>query len=500
MKVFISNNYGGEICKFEFAREEEDCFGFGVRIDGFIETNSARIQHLTSTGRFVKDELCFKIPRNIIPTFQSKNFKVEYRADCMMIYRDRKEGFTFPINIFNNNIEDFNYRDPICIELEVIEEDEFIRNREAACRILLDNMNLSSNPLNYFNYAVEGGTASDKPESVSFIERKVEYNTSASSPSIDLADLEPNAVDKQPKGEPDGGGNNVKNGSVTLGLERLPELSSGDKGADSKADVEESTNANTSTILQLGSRDGKEDAAISDALELRPAKAQRGDGHPIQPGTFPEQFLDEINSIAENIVDKAVKDVNVPDDSLLESYEKEEKTISSELKENLGKILSKMFEEKCKVESEILRTLHKIQQDTDVPVFSERNVLKIRNNENSYVIVDEDSKLASVHHPEFIQGQGYVKISYLKNVRNTQIQIWREDVADGTLIDAQNIYSLTFDSDNCLEKIFEFSIDGFTLKTFAFEVLYILRIEMDGSEIRVPLTVLSPNAITSVVN
>ncbi|ELA41967.1 uncharacterized protein VICG_00984 [Vittaforma corneae ATCC 50505] len=503
MKVFISNNYGGEICKFEFVREEEDCFGFAVKINGFIETNSVRIQHLASTSKFVKDELYFKIPRNIIPTFQSKNFKVEYRADCTMVYKDKKQGFTFPINIFNNNIEDFNYRDPIYIELGIIEEDEFIKNRATVCRILLDNMNIGDNPLNYFNYTLENNDTSNRPESVSFIERKMEYGTPVSSPSIDLADLESAAADKQLKMASDSDTNSMQNNNVVLSSEEPSELFSDGIAIGNKTSIKKDVSTSNSQWQQSDNKDKKEeDSTIDSISEPLPIRNMDEAKHLDLLNSFPEQLLDEVRSVAENIVDEAIKQAHRPDNSVLEKCEKEDmaRPISDELKRSLGQILSKMFEEKCKIESEMLKTLQKIQQNTRTPVFSERNVLQIQNDESSYVVMGEDGKLASIYHPRFIQSQSYVKIVYLKNVRNTQVQIWREDMADGRLIDAQSIYSVTFDSDNCLKKIFEFDIDGFTLKTFAFEVLYVLKIEMDGSEIRVPLTVLSPNTITSISN
>lgn len=46
----------------------------------------------------------------------------------------------------------------------------------------------------------------------------------------------------------------------------------------------------------------------------------------------------------------------------------------------------------------------------------------------------------------------------------------------------QNMYSVSFDSGNCMERIFEFIIDDCTLETFAFGVSYHIEIYMDDSE------------------
>lgn len=329
MKVFISNNYGGEICKIKFEREKEKCFGFGVKISGFIETNSARIQHVTSLGKFVHDVLYFKIPRNIIPSFESKNFKVEYIADCTMVYKDIKDTIGFPIKICNGNIGDFNYQSPICMELEMAWEGEFVKNKETACRILLDQFQMNDDPLNY------------------------------------LVDV--------------------------------------------------------------------------------PKNQQKMDGS------------------------------------------------------DLKKLLSEMFEAKCKTEAETSEKVEKIQTETEAPIFPEANVFRVRNEEISCQVMDDEGAVASVNYLKFIKEDGYLRIEYFRNIKNTKIEIWREDTVDDKLIDAENVYSVAFDSENCLSKIFEFKIDGFSLKTFAFEMAYVLKIFMDGSETAMPLTILSSDTIVSLV-
>lgn len=66
MIVFISNDHGGEISRIKFVKEDEDCFGSGVILNGFIETPSAKSQHSASPGIFAKEELCYNTPKTLV--------------------------------------------------------------------------------------------------------------------------------------------------------------------------------------------------------------------------------------------------------------------------------------------------------------------------------------------------------------------------------------------------------------------------------------------------
>lgn len=457
MKVIISNNYGGKICRIEFEKEDPECFGIGVKISGFIETTTTRIQHVTSLGTFVKDVLYFKVPRNIIPTFKNKSFSVEYIAECVLIYKMKKEKFSFNFDIFNNNLENFDYKDPINIDLSIVDEEEYIRNKEKACEILLESMDMTKNVQNFVNMKNKDSLKSKDTGSISFINKKDKFQG-----------LSPSLSETQD--------NNIKNdNNITI-------IDNNIKNDNSIIDIKDEN-----SIIDI-----KNDNSI---VDVNNDNVTDKDSNIISIDKTTDFELNKIVNNNNDILDNLAK-------NLINKAKCDNKTeeISNELKEDLEKVISKLFEEKCKVDDKIVEELRNIAKNTSNPIFPERNVLRIGTNRNTFVVMEDDSKLAIVDSPNYVLKEGNIKLTFLKNVKNTQIQIWNEDFVEGVLMNAQRLFCMSFDSNDCLEKRIDFEIEGISLKTFAFKVSYSLNINMDGSEINIPLQLVSKNSIISYEN
>lgn len=420
MKVFVSNNYGGEVCKMEFLREDEECYGFGVKIDGFIETDSVKIHHLTSRAKFVQDSIEFKVPRNIIPSFKSKNFIVEYIVECTMIYKDWKDPLKFPLVIFNNNIGNFDYQHPLFLDLNMEDDTEYQKTKVEACKMLLGLMDMSNSPLN-----IAPKRAVDlvkKQDSASFIERKDEYVP----------------LDMSPQSLTEGSGERDE----TLKLLGVSLDTGNNKTITKNADDE---------IMQ----------GISDDAR------------------FSSKLQNEVGTV----INRAIHKID------------EKSCAIRKLEGDFGDALDKVFEEVRKLENETLQIAENMQQKMKKPDFREPNVLESQAKDQEYAIYNGDAQIGIAISPSIIFRHGWVIVKYLKEAKNTYLQIWREDSADGKLIDAECICSVGFDSENCLEKRFEFIIDGFTLKTFAFTIEFVLILKIDGLETRIPLQVVSPSTL-----
>lgn len=459
MIVEISNNYGGDICTMNFKSELEDCFGFAVKINGFIETNTFKIQHAASNGKFVQNSLVFKIPENIIPTFESKNFKVEYRVDCTLIFQDRKESVPFKLIIYNNNLIDFNYEGPINICLDIVSDDEFNINKELACKNLLANMKID--PMICFKKRT-----TDINKMISFIDDKagLDIPSLTSSPG-NLAGFELTTV---------------KEDTVKSNLLEAPN--------ESDRNSEESYESFTVKYKRMNEirNSGESESEKQDTPELDGIKSP-------ESKTLPEEIQDDVESIITKMLDISEQ---LKDKDNTEAEKK--KALEYELKKDLGNVLVKIIEKKNLIDEEMHKELFKLQNETAEPDFAMPATIKLSNSEKVFSIVDNGEELATLHYPEFITEMSSMRIVYLKNIKNTQVNVWREDKSNEAVVDMENVFSVAFDSENCLEKIICFDIKEFTLKTFAFEVSFSMKVTLDYSEAEIPLQVISKHVKTMI--
>lgn len=463
MRISVNNSYGGDICSIKFEKDA-GCFGYAVKVLGFIETNKVKIQHVYSQGKFVTDEIRFKVPHNIIPTFTSKNFKVWYECECATIFKDTKTPFSFAFEISNNNFGDFHYSNPFELDLNLVGEEDYLKKKEDICRLLLGRMQMPLSPKNLLSSMAksfrdvnkeiplvldQGGSES----TLSFIQSKEPvFSPSASSSELSLEQpsVSPPGLDTQFRAQPP--------------VEKLGENQ--ETGGFVEVKIEQSSYYSHCKNPKVNTRD--------------------------ESGVFSREVNDEIQSLiaqfaAEDALKSAKKLQESPGTKNRDNEEEPQKV-------NYEKLIQEMFEEKCRLESEFNDKLEVIQASTRVPSFRNPNLLEIRSYERTSTVIEAGSTIAHIVCPTLIKGQSYIKIKYQKNVRNTQINIWRQDYEKDNMIDAESIFCVSFDSDSCLEKLFDFKVQGFSLKNFVFEVRYILNISLDDSEISLPISVLGPNS------
>ncbi|KAM0680426.1 hypothetical protein GINT2_001486 [Glugoides intestinalis] len=482
MIVEISNNYGGDICTMKFNSQIEGCFGFAVKITGFIETKTFKIQHATSTGKFVQNSLVFKIPENIIPTFGSKNFKVEYQVDCTLIFQDRKESVPFSLVIHNNNLIDFNYADPINICLDIIPDNEFNINKELACKSLLANMKMD--PMICFKKP-----SSDIKSMVSFIDSKSELDIpSLTSSPGNLTGFELKTATKTNEEE-------VRNrnilqipGKSYRNSEALDNELHYNEVRDNELHYNEARDNFTVKYKQRKEMQNKEENGEFKSPKLEAIKRPESKSLPEEIQDDIDTIISKVLNISEQLKYKAVTEAE------------KKKSIVYELKKDLGCILSKIVEKKNILDEEMQKELLKIQNETAEPDFPMPTIVKLINSEKVFSIVDDGEELATLHYPAFITEKSSMRIVYLKSIKNTQVNVWREDACKGSVVDIENVFSMAFDSENCLEKTVYFDIKDFTLKTFAFEVSFTMKISLDYLEAEIPFQVVSKalNPISSL--
>lgn len=447
MKIFVSNSYGGDICSIKFEKDAQRCFGYAVKILGFVETNKVKVQHVSSHGKFITDEVRFKIPRNIIPTFESKNFKVWYMCECGAISKDAKVPFSFVFDISNNNFEDFQYTGPIGLDMNLVEEEEYLERKEEVCRLILSRMEA---PLDPKNLLMPLSKDEKQKGTLSFIQHSSVLN--ASSP--EQLSTSPMTGTVATAASDDADSPDLLPVPEDLGYIKMHSLQNGAKS--------DNTNPEKIVVEELGVE------SLSAGCKDNKISFRSSDD------VFSREVDEEIKSL---IVQLAAED------ALREEH-------VDKIPVDAGHEDQRMLEEKWCPDPELSSNL----QTTRPPSFREPNLLEMRSYESTSIAVEGEDTIARITYPAFMRGQGYIRIRYLRNVMSTQVGIWRQDYEDGCMIDTENVFGITFDSDSCLEKILEFDIRGFSLKTFMFEVRYVLSISFDDSEISLPINVLSPGA------
>lgn len=500
MLISISNNYGGDVCQIEFREKNRDCFGIGVKIDGFIETNNFKLQHVNSTPVFVENFLKFKVPRNIIPTYKSKNFKVEYIVKCTMIFQNKKEKLEFPIIIHNNNLIDFNYESPLEIKLEYFPGDDFLMKREAVCKILLEKMSRDLTN-NIENKGPGGLLVSGSTSFLSVPESCLESISSLD--GVSKAKENPEFEQKMPDQYSSVLGADNKedaNGSLGLSKDFLKETQNKTEIAE---DVIEKIIENES-ILQENINKESTDLEMVSKQDYTNDHTMCTNDHMMCTNDHTrctiDHTMDKVKNILDEEKDKSSNQKIVAQSFTMNTDILNNGEITNEIRENLQQIISSTLESNKEFENCMQSAFKKIQDELVIPTFLEPNFLNLSNTKKKFLIVNENESIANVYFPEFVFNIGTINIEYIKDVKNTRIEIWREDKTEDTLVDAELVFSLIFDSEHCLEKNFEFEIKGFTLKTFIFETRFYTRIILDGYEANIPLTVVSKNANVIVTN
>lgn len=136
MDVEICGNYAGELLKIFFKDETKQKMGGIIKINGFIETNSLRIQYLTTIPKYIKGTAELLLPKNIIPSYKYHSARVWY--ECVLILSP-EEVEIFSIEIFNNNLELFSTATPVVLEFGAPDNQEYYEKKDVLSSLILES-------------------------------------------------------------------------------------------------------------------------------------------------------------------------------------------------------------------------------------------------------------------------------------------------------------------------------------------------------------------------
>jgi hypothetical protein len=486
MKINIFDSYAGSICHVHFEKQT-DWFGIAVTIQGFIETNGTFLELFKSPGKFIVEDFKFKISKNIIPTFESKNFKIYYRLDCYLINKSTKFHFTVPLSIHNNNLIDFSekeYQDTSSFfDLEIKDCEEYEKSKKLICEFLIEKQ---VNPL---EEKITSPTSRFKNISSHIMDKiidSLQIDNTCEISADNKKTLKPEDIENTYQA----GNNQTVSENADLGV-NINTVQMSNANTDQAVNI----TPNRVSYINIDPKINKDTEYehhinLSDAIQANPN--QLNSQHVIN--------TNQINiTNFENIHSRATSDtphVNiVPDRNLLPESMKEFSTCA---KTNCSD-QSNSWKTNVDVKLKQTESFYKIlQENLQMPTFSEPNILTITTeNVSVFKIFEIENEIARVKLPEYFTSPSEIQIEFLKNIKNTKIEIWRQDFESGKLIDTEMVFFMSFDSEFCLEKIIHCSFEGYSIKNLIFEVKLIAILNLDDLEVIVPLKVLSPNCITS---
>lgn len=448
MKIFVKNSYGGGICTIKFERESEKYFGMGFQIDGYIEGPNTKVNYLTSNQVFIEDSITFKIPSNAIPTFSKNKYRVHYECKCILLYEMEKTPFVFEVKIFNNNLQDFNFEKPIELNLDLKNSEKYNLIKEMVCKALLSEI-------------------------------KSENNRDAKDASVSLGDLNPEIEEKQ----------NLK--------ENQSDYLSSNKDIETLQEEFKDLNIRNEDKASNNDQSGTQEATIfheipCDYLNNEVDQTQKhinsGAFSPDISSTdaFIGQCREYVAPISPSIgIEDPSKGLN--DDLDIEDSKKVHSLNSSETKDqNSSKSidLSNIGEDLQIKLSSLIKTIVR-------PEFSCPSVLEVSKKYTTVDFMIENENAAIITYPSVIVKIFKLNMKYLRNIKRTKINIFREFYEESSLMTLESVYSINFDSDQCLCRDFQINLDGFSLNTQLFAVKYTMCIQLDSLELRIPLLISS---------
>ena len=520
MEIKISNNYAGSICNVKFQKPKE-WFGICVSIHGFIETNSLVVEHCKSHGKFVEEEFNFKIPTNVIPTYESKNFKIYYELDCFLLKKETKNYFKVPLILYNNNINEFFFDKTYAFEINLGDFQQFEQERKYVCSLLLNELE-------------------NNPQSIIFEENKNERIEKQSIVDDKLSNevIEVIAQDTGITKDEITHDNNKVDKVIEDSVKEQQELN--DKFTEENPQIASNKNTTMYKNTKLSRFTNFEVDAFADNYISNNFRM------------FSKEFIDKINEIT----DSQRNDAEITKDILKNSFEQNQME-NENVQKNLNQSLSNTNEsfdntrndgfgtkcnfitqscneslisdDKAQLSSEpneqsfsqsensfakeaasptdssnpitvLNEKFQELQKNITKPVFSNINIINISGKDNVYAVLQEEEEIAKIKIQEYFFSPGIIKFEYSKNIKNTSVQVWRHDYDKEKLIDAEMLFSLSFDSEFCIEKNIKCSFEGWSIKNPIFEVKFLLFISLDDSEVSLPLLAMCPYSMINIEN
>ena len=134
--VTVAQNYGGEVMHVQIEQRALDGTKVQVRIVGFMETNSIKIQHATSlplllpaSGRF-----SVRLPPDIIPSFEGPHGAVRY--ECWILSGEDTMMHRIPLAVENNNLARYASGRLMRLEIGEWENAAYYKAKAHAARLI----------------------------------------------------------------------------------------------------------------------------------------------------------------------------------------------------------------------------------------------------------------------------------------------------------------------------------------------------------------------------
>lgn len=150
--------------------------------------------------------------------------------------------------------------------------------------------------------------------------------------------------------------------------------------------------------------------------------------------------------------------------------------------------------ESSSVSKSIWQEIGSIQGGISFPVFPECDIPEIKEEHRKIHIKDEWCDVADIFLPAAILPVSFPRILYHRNTKATEITIYRHQYERGSLVDLDVAFHKVFNSSQCLERVFQMELSGYSIKNFLFEIKYTLNLAFDKVEVSMPLTISCPTA------
>lgn len=135
MIMEVSENYAGEVMHLHFSDMPADYSGMTIKINGFLETNTLRLQYLTTVPGHVKEKAEIFLPKEIIPNYSGKGARVWY--ECVAIL-DPETVKVFQLSVHNNNLEYFNTGYGMVLEFGTPHNTEYETQKQKLAKAILE--------------------------------------------------------------------------------------------------------------------------------------------------------------------------------------------------------------------------------------------------------------------------------------------------------------------------------------------------------------------------
>lgn len=159
MKVYIKNNIAGDQMNIKAIHDKPNTIGVYLKLEGFISTNTYDYKMVTSpyfysvstyTNGYYVAYWTIGLPRNLVPTFKSRNISAYYEINIIIVQVKKKIEYSNKVEIVGNNFD--------CqIDLQLCEfnNEFYYTEKKKLCKILFQKLKMiDTSHQNEFNSAI----------------------------------------------------------------------------------------------------------------------------------------------------------------------------------------------------------------------------------------------------------------------------------------------------------------------------------------------------------